>query len=85
MVLSYKKSTGTTFYFWLIIMKEITKPPIGIDQSIKTSLWVRRPWFDFRRGRWWDLLLYATASRPVVGPTHPPTHWVMGEGSFFWE
>jgi len=38
--------------------------------SIEIRLWARRPWFNFRHGKW--VSLFATASRPTLQPTQPP-------------
>jgi hypothetical protein len=35
-----------------------------------------RPGRDSRQGQ--DIVLFFTASRPALGPTHPPVHWVPG-------
>jgi hypothetical protein len=43
---------------------------------IQTRLWAGRPGFDSRHGQWWDLILFATASRPTQGPTQPPNQRV---------
>jgi len=30
------------------------------------------------QGQWWDFLLFATSSRPGLGPTQPPSQWARG-------
>jgi hypothetical protein len=42
--------------------------------SIETRLRVGWLGFNSRRGQWW--FIFATASRPVLGPTQPPTQLV---------
>jgi hypothetical protein len=46
------------------------------DVIIATRLRAGRPVFDSRQGL--RILLFATASRPVLGPTQPPIQWVPG-------
>jgi hypothetical protein len=48
----------------------------GSSVSILTRLRAGRPRFDSQVVQWRDVFLFATASRPVVGPTQPPTQWV---------
>jgi hypothetical protein len=35
-------------------------------------------WFVFRQGEWWEFFLFATASRPILGPTQSPSQCVPG-------
>jgi hypothetical protein len=47
--------------------------------SIRTSatgLWAGRSEFDFRQKL--GIFLYATASKPALGPTQPPIQWILG-------
>jgi hypothetical protein len=44
--------------------------------SIATRLRTGPSGFDSRQGQ--GILLFATASRPTLGPTHPSIQWVLG-------
>jgi hypothetical protein len=44
--------------------------------GIATGLRAGRPEFNSRQGQ--EIFLYATASKPALGPTQPPIQWVPG-------
>jgi hypothetical protein len=51
----------------------------GSSVSIVTRLQAGRIQFDSRHRQWRDFFfLFATASRPVLGPIQPPIRWVPG-------
>jgi len=59
-------------------------------RSVSTEIRLRAGWpgFSSRQGQWWIFFfLYITASRPVLGPTQPPSQWVPGgkvSGEWSW-
>jgi hypothetical protein len=51
----------------------------GIAQLVYPQAAAGRPGFDFQH--WQVVLLFPAAHRPAVGPTQPPTQWVLGTHS----
>jgi hypothetical protein len=47
--------------------------------SIVTRLLAGGSQFDSQEGKKGIYFLFATTSRPVLGPTQPPTKWVLGD------
>jgi hypothetical protein len=58
---------------YMLLTQSVTS--LDSSASIVTGLWAGRPGFDFWQGH--EIFIFATRSRPVVGPTQPaPTQWV---------
>jgi hypothetical protein len=49
----------------------------GSSVGIVTRLRAGRPGLESLQGQSWDIFLFATAFRPALGPTKPPTQWVL--------
>jgi hypothetical protein len=58
-----------------VIVRAITAG-MSVDSRYNDGLRAGRPGFDSRQGR--EILLFSTVSRPALGPTRPPIHWVLG-------
>jgi hypothetical protein len=59
----------------VILLYKDRDSSVGIATRLRTGL-SEQSGFDSRRGLW--IFLFATASRPALGPTQPPIQWVSG-------
>jgi hypothetical protein len=78
---SVKKSTGTNLPFTYIHSRPVSR---GIMQQIMPMSCTYRIFWSFHSGSHNSSgareteFLFATASRPALGPTQPPTQWTPG-------
>jgi hypothetical protein len=51
----------------------------GSSVSIRRRVQAGRQEFDYRQGQWWDIFIFATASRPAPGLSRPSIQRVPGK------